>query len=89
MQSRVSKARVALDAFTRELECRGPVTTRVQAGDVPQVLAEAAAPSGARRPVLVLGRLPPGEGTPGAIAYRVLTLAKVPVLMYVENDRSA
>ena len=89
MQSRESTARAALEAFAREAPCEVALQTRVEVGDVPQVLANAASPSATRHPILVLGRLPSGEGTPGAIAYRVLTLANVPVLMYVNNERSA
>jgi len=37
--------------------------------------------------MLVLGRAlrPHGYGPPGAIAYRVLTLARVPVLMHIPS----
>jgi nucleotide-binding universal stress UspA family protein len=65
------------------------VTTRVERGNVAECLAEAAAPIGTRHPLLVLGRRSPRAegGTPGATAYRVVSSARVPVLMYRERAR--
>jgi hypothetical protein len=61
---------------------------KLETGAVAVQLAEAAASSSTRRPILVLGRRNPGEkgGVPGSTAYRVLLLAKAPVLMYVPEN---
>ena len=52
----------------------------------PDRLAAAARHAADRAPVLVLGKKAPrsGGGTPGTIAYRVLSRASVPVLMFVD-----
>lgn len=84
MRDRVAAARSALEAVMGQVACAAPVQGRVETGAIPNGLAEAARPSADRRPILVLGRLSGGKGAaPGSIAYRVLSLAKVPVLMYV------
>jgi nucleotide-binding universal stress UspA family protein len=86
MRDRVATARSALEAVMREVACTVPVQARVETGAIPNGLADAAAPSADRRPILVLGRLSGGKGAaPGSIAYRVLSLARVPVLMYVDR----
>lgn len=61
-----------------------PVAVRVEQGRVPEQLAAGAAPVGSRHPLLVLGRrhAKSRDGMPGATAYRVATLAGVPVLMH-------
>ena len=60
----------------------------VAAGAVPNRLAKAAGPARDRSPILVLGKKAPGSkgAAPGTTAYRVLSLASVPVLMYVADD---
>ena len=80
-------ARNQLEIVTRSLDCGVPVQIRLETGVVAVQLAEAAASSSTRRPILVMGRRSPGEkgGAPGSTAYRVLLLAKAPVLMYVED----
>ena len=87
VRGRVEAARNQLEIVTRSLECGVPVQIRLETGVVAVQLAEAAASSSTRRPILVLGRRSPGEkgGAPGSTAYRVLLLAKAPVLMYVED----
>jgi nucleotide-binding universal stress UspA family protein len=64
-----------------------PDTIDVTSGPVAEQLAEAARERGSRRPLLVLGRRTRAErgGTPGSTAVRVLTLAEVPVLMYLPD----
>lgn len=64
-----------------------PITARVEHGPVAERLAEAAAQVGDRHPLLILGRRSSKarEGAPGATAYRVATLSRVPVLMYLTN----
>ncbi|HLG57479.1 MAG TPA: universal stress protein [Vicinamibacterales bacterium] len=60
------------------------VTLRVETGQVAERLAAAAAEVPGQHPILVLGRHAQGSrrGAPGATAYRVLTLARVPVLVH-------
>jgi len=88
VRERADAARTQLDGLARSVGCDVPTQARVETGAVPNALATAAAPSGPRRPILVMGRRAPGEkgGPPGSTAYRVLMLASVPVLMYVEES---
>jgi len=60
----------------------------VKTGPVADELAAAVAPAGGKHPILVLGRRTHDErgGAPGATAYRILTMAAVPVLMYLPED---
>jgi nucleotide-binding universal stress UspA family protein len=90
VRDRVAAARQELDLLIRGLGCSVPVEVRVEAGAVPNRLAEAAGPARDRSPILVLGRKAPGSkgAAPGAIAYRVLSLASVPVLMYVADQNA-
>ncbi|MBI2829202.1 MAG: universal stress protein [Acidobacteria bacterium] len=87
VRDRVAAARRELELAQRSLACSVPVETRVEVGAVPSRLAEAAGPARDRAPILVLGRKAPGSkgAPPGTTAYRVLTLANVPVLMYVSH----
>lgn len=79
----IAKARgeiaVALAGISREVE----VPLRVESGSVAERLAAAASPTRGDHPILVLGRHARGSrrGVPGSTAYRVLGLAKVPVLV--------
>ncbi len=90
VRDRVAAARRELETVVRSLGCSVPVEMRVEAGAVPNRLAEATGPARDRAPILVLGKKAPGSkgAAPGAIAYRVLSLASVPVLMHVadQND---
>jgi nucleotide-binding universal stress UspA family protein len=85
IREHAATARRELEAWAQSLGCPALTTANVEIGVVAERLADAAAPSASRRPILVLGRRAPGErgGAPGATAYRVLTLANVPVLMHV------
>lgn len=76
-----------LGMLAGSLACGAPVQVRLETGVVAARLAEVAASSGARRPILVLGRRNAGEkgGPPGSTAYRVLMSASVPVLMHVAD----
>ena len=89
VRKRIDSARAELeDSF---LEMKAPVTVhmRIESGRVAERLAEVAACSRDRHPMLVLGRRPGRFGAPpGAIAYRALTLAAVPVLMYVPEEQA-
>lgn len=87
LRQRIDSARGELAASVATLESSVKVRERVESGRVAERLAAIAAWTGERRPMLVLGRRPGRRGAaPGAIAYRVLTLAAVPVLMYVPQD---
>lgn len=84
MHHRMDAARDELAAAVLKLGSSVAIQARVDSGRVPERLAAIAAFDGERRPMLVLGRRPGRLGAPpGAIAYRALTLAAVPVLMYV------
>jgi nucleotide-binding universal stress UspA family protein len=84
LEDRASSARTELEAVVRQVACGAPITWRVETGDVADRLASIAAPS-ERAPLLVLGKKAPRSrgGAPGTVAYRVLSIAQVPVLMYV------
>jgi hypothetical protein len=64
------------------------VETRLETGTIPDRIAGAARILHGRHPLLVLGRrLSNGRGdTPGAIAYRVASLAEVPTLMFMQHE---
>jgi hypothetical protein len=61
----------------------------VESGPVAERLAAATFASSGRHPILVLGRHTRGSrrGVPGSTAYRVLGLAKVPVLVCCMAER--
>ena len=65
-----------------------PIALHVESGRVAERLAAAVAPAAGLQPVLVLGRRTHADrsGAPGSTAYRVLTMAQVPVLMYLADD---
>ena len=85
LEDRVVEARKELEAIVRRLACASPADWVVETGSVADRLASTAGRAADRAPLLVLGRKAPrsGGGAPGTIAYRVLALAKVPVLMFV------
>jgi nucleotide-binding universal stress UspA family protein len=87
IRNRVQEARAQVESLAETLASPVPVSTRVETGDIPRALAAAAAPAGGTQPILVLGRKAPGQrdSAPGAIAYRVLMLAQVPVLVHVDG----
>ena len=90
LADRVTLARRDLARVVAAMNAAAPVASRVEQGQVAELLAEAAAPVGDRHPMLVLGRRSSKarEGAPGATAYRVAMLARVPVLMHhVDSDR--
>ena len=85
VQQRVDLAKAELTAALHELTTQFPIRLQVKSGRIAETLADSVRPSPERHPVLVLGRRTHDErgGAPGSIAYRVLTLAAVPVLMYL------
>jgi nucleotide-binding universal stress UspA family protein len=85
VSSRVVAGREALNRLIESVGCEAPARCRVETGAVPEQLAAMASAASDRSPVLVLGRRERGAaaGPPGAIAYRALSLARVPVLMHV------
>lgn len=84
---RAQQARQELSQLADRLSDGAAFEVQVEVGPVPQRLAEAARVRGDRRPILFLGRRRADErgAAPGAIAYRVLTLAQVPVVMYLHG----
>jgi nucleotide-binding universal stress UspA family protein len=86
LDDRVAEARKGLDSVVNSLGCQVPVEWRVETGSVPDRLASIAGRAADRAPLLVLGKKAPhaSGSAPGTIAYRVLSLADVPVLMFVD-----
>jgi nucleotide-binding universal stress UspA family protein len=82
---RMEEARAELSRLARGLKMGVAVSTHVENGPVAECIAHAAHSGDGRQPMLVLGRRRPrGPGdTPGATAYRVLSLAHVPTLMFM------
>ena len=87
VQRRVDESASELAHVLRGAGHDAPMPLRVVTGRVAEHLAEAVEPSPRRHPILVMGRRSYGErgGAPGSTAYRVLTLARVPVLMYLQK----
>lgn len=61
---------------------------RVESGDVAGMLVDAATTADGSRPMIVLGRNRgrAADGAPGSVAWRVLTAAAAPVLIYMPAD---
>lgn len=88
VRQRLDSARAELEDSFLEMKAPVRVHMRIESGRVAERLAEIASSSPDRHPMLMLGRRPGRLGAPpGAIAYRALTLAAVPVLMYVPEER--
>lgn len=84
LHQRIDDACTRLAAAVSTFGSHVRVRTRVESGRVADCLAEVASWTAGRRPMLVLGRRAGSLGAPpGAIAYRTLLLAQMPVLMYV------
>jgi nucleotide-binding universal stress UspA family protein len=81
---RVERERREIATALAGLKTSLAVPLRVETGTVAERLAAAVAPSPGQHPILVLGRRTHGSrlGAPGATAYRVLTLAQIPVLVH-------
>ena len=87
MRNREASARSELTQSLGCLRSDTPMTLSVETGPVAECLANAATKAG-RHSLLVLGRRTRTDrkGAPGSIAYRVLTLAEVPLLLYVPQS---
>jgi universal stress protein A len=85
--SRMETARTQLTCALHYLDTMPAAVVNVESGPVAERLAAAVTVTDERKPLLVVGRRTAAErgGTPGSTAYRVLTLATVPVLMYLEE----
>jgi nucleotide-binding universal stress UspA family protein len=85
MQERLESARRELASVVQGMAGTVPVEMRVETGDVAAELAKVAASYTSSSPMLVLGRRAGGSrgSAPGAIAYRVLSEASMPVLVYL------
>jgi nucleotide-binding universal stress UspA family protein len=83
----VTIARRDLAVLMNGLGATAEITTTVDTGNVAERLTEAATPIGGRHPFIVVGRRNSRtrDGAPGAVAYRVATLAGAPVLMHYEG----
>lgn len=81
----IESATAALATALHEME--GRVSVRVETGRIAERLADAVSGARDRHPLLMLGRRTHKErgGAPGSVASRVLTLAQVPVLMYLAD----
>jgi hypothetical protein len=85
VHDRERAARQELEPALRRLRAKPPFELRIESGNVARWVAEAVASGPGRRPLLVMGRRPDGAG---ATAYRILTLANVPVLQWAEPPRA-
>jgi nucleotide-binding universal stress UspA family protein len=88
VRDRLAAGRAKLTQVLQDAKCEVSTRAVAETGDVPERLAAIAAAGPHRQPILVLGRhrRDAKGGPPGAIAYRVLSLARVPVLMHVATE---
>jgi nucleotide-binding universal stress UspA family protein len=83
VQEHITTARKEIAAALTGLMPAHEIPLRIESGSVPERLAAATSAWPGQHPILVLGRHARGSrrGVPGSTAYRVLGLAKVPVLV--------
>jgi nucleotide-binding universal stress UspA family protein len=83
VEQQIATARKEIAAALSGVVSPVEIPLAIETGSVPERLAAAAAMWPGRHPLLVLGRHARGSrrGVPGATAYRVLALAKVPALV--------
>jgi nucleotide-binding universal stress UspA family protein len=88
VRQRMESAKAELAAALHHLTAEVALNLHVETGRVAERLAETVKPSAGRHPILVLGRRLQGShgAPPGSTAYRVLTMAEVPVLMYLQEQ---
>ena len=91
VEEQITTARHEITAALAGVMPHQEIPLLVESGSVPERLAAATFTWSGQHPTLVLGRHARGSrrGAPGSTAYRVLGLAKVPVLVYClgEEDR--
>jgi len=87
MAAERAHAHEELSRLARAVGDGTPVSVRVETGPVAETIADVTLHE-SRHPILVLGRrLPRGWGdSPGALAARVASLARVPTLMFMERE---
>jgi nucleotide-binding universal stress UspA family protein len=90
VHERIAAARQEIEPLIGALGSSVAVEMRVGASVMQSRLAEVGGADGDRAPILVLGKKVTGgtRARPGAIAYRVLSAATVPVLMYVAGHNA-
>jgi nucleotide-binding universal stress UspA family protein len=83
VQEHMTTARREIAAALTGVTPHQEIPLRIETGSVPERLAAATSAWPGQHPILVLGRHARGSrrGVPGSTAYRVLGLAKVPVLV--------
>ncbi len=88
LEQHVRQARADITAALHDISADFPVRLVVTTGRVADELAAAVAPAARSHSILILGRRTHDErdGAPGSTAYRVLTMAAVPVLMYLPEQ---
>jgi nucleotide-binding universal stress UspA family protein len=84
VEQQITTARQEITAALAGVLPHQDVPLHIETGPVPERLAAATFTRAGQHPILVLGRHARGSrrGVPGSTAYRVLGLAKVPVLVY-------
>lgn len=88
VRQRMEAARAELAGALHHLGSEVPVSLHVETGRIAERLADAVTASRGNHPLLVLGRRTREDrgGAPGMTAYRVLSLAQIPVLVYLPED---
>ena len=84
IEQQISSARQEMTKALAGVLPHHDIPLRVESGPVPERIAAATFTWTGQHPILVLGRHARGSrrGVPGSTAYRVLGLAKVPVLVH-------
>ena len=84
VEQQITTARQEITAALAGVMPHHDISLLVESGSVPEQIAAATFAWSGQHPILVLGRHARGSrrGIPGSTAYRVLGLAKVPVLVY-------
>jgi nucleotide-binding universal stress UspA family protein len=85
LEQHVRQARADITMALHDLRAEYPMRLEVTTGRIADRLAAAVTDDAGRHSILVLGRRTHDErdGAPGSTAYRILTMATVPVLMYL------
>jgi nucleotide-binding universal stress UspA family protein len=88
VRQRIEATRAELTSALHHLGAEVPVNLHIETGRVAERIAETVGPTPEKHPILVLGRRAQSEqgAPPGSTAYRILTIAEVPVLMYLQDE---